>query len=168
MIDDDDAESVDAAPLDLTPRDVAPRRRATGSKRWAGLGVLAVVVAGLGFVLFQGLTNATVYFYNVDDAVARRDELGTARFRIQGNVIPESVDDSGDRMQFDLKYEDVVVPVVHTGDVPALFKPAIPVVLEGAFDGDVYRSDRMLLKHDETYDEEHEDRTREAERDARS
>ena len=164
----DDLESADAAPLDLTPREVVPRGRATGSRRWGGVLVLVVVIAGLGFVLFQGLSNATVYFHNVDDAVAKRDELGTSRFRMQGNVIASSVDDSGQRMEFDLKYDDVVVHVVHTGDVPAQFKPAIPVVLEGAFDGDVYRSDRMLLKHDETYDEEHEGRTREAERDARS
>jgi cytochrome c-type biogenesis protein CcmE len=165
---DDDLESADASPLDLTPRDVAPRRRASGSRRWGGLIVLGVVVAGLGFVLFQGLTNATVYFYNVDEAVAKRSDLGTSRFRIQGNVIPSSVDDEGQRMEFDLKYRDAVVHVVHTGDVPSLFKPAIPVVLEGAFQGDTYHSDRMLLKHDETYDEEHKSRTREAEQDARS
>ena len=71
-------------------------------------------------------------------------------------------------MEFDLKYHDVVVHVVHRGDVPSLFKPAIPVVLEGAFDGDVYRSDRMLLKHDSTYDEKHRTRTSEAQQDARS
>jgi cytochrome c-type biogenesis protein CcmE len=119
-------------------------------------------------VLFEGLTNATVYFYNVDQAVAKRSELGTSRFRIQGNVIPTSVRDEGQRMEFDLKYHDVVVHVVHTGDVPSLFKPAIPVVLEGSFRGDTYRSDRMLLKHDETYDEDHKSRTREAEQDART
>jgi cytochrome c-type biogenesis protein CcmE len=99
---------------------------------------------------------------------AKRSDLGTSRFRIQGNVIPSSVDDEGQRMEFDLKYRDAVVHVVHTGDVPSLFKPAIPVVLEGAFQGDTYHSDRMLLKHDETYDEEHKSRTREAEQDARS
>jgi cytochrome c-type biogenesis protein CcmE len=71
-------------------------------------------------------------------------------------------------MMFDLKYHGVVVPVVHTGDVPDLFKPKIPVVLEGAFDGGTYRSDRMLLRHDATYDEKHGTRTRQAERDART
>jgi cytochrome c-type biogenesis protein CcmE len=164
----DDDEAADAAPLDLTPRDVAPRHRATGRRRWGAIAALVVVVAGLGIVLFEGLTNATVYFYNVDEAVAKRPELGTSRFRLQGNVIAGSVHDRGDRMTFDLKYHGAVVHVVHTGDVPDLFQPKIPVVLEGAFDGDTYRSDRMLLRHDSTYDEEHRSRTRQAERDART
>ncbi len=166
----DDVESPDAAPLDLTPREVVVRARRTGARRWWGIAALVVVVAGLGFVLFEGLTNATVYFYNVDEAVAKRSELGSDRFRVQGNVIPGSVRDEGERMEFDLKFRGVQVHVVHTGDVPDLFKPSIPVVLEGHFqDGSTtYRSDRMLLRHDSTYDEEHEDRTRDAERDARS
>lgn len=165
VIDHDDAESPDATPLDLTPRDVQPRR-SSRRRRWGGLAVLVVVVAGLGFVLFEGLNNATVYFYNVDEAVAKRAELGDSRFRVQGNVIAGSVKDEGGRLEFDLKFRDAQIHVVHRGDVPDLFKPSIPVVLEGSFSGDEYRSDRMLLRHDSTYDEEHRDRKRQAEQDA--
>jgi cytochrome c-type biogenesis protein CcmE len=32
-----------------------------------------------------------------------------------------------------------------------MFKPGIPVVLEGRFTGDVFTSDRILVKHSETY-----------------
>ena len=162
----DDVESPDSTPLDLTPRDVAPRRRASGRQRWIGIFVLVAVVGALGVVLFEGLTSASVYFYNVDEAVAKKAELGTTRFRMQGNVIAGSVHHDGDRMTFDLKYHGVKVHVVHSGDVPDLFKPAIPVVLEGKFSGDVYRSDRMLLKHDATYDEKNKSRNRDAEKDA--
>lgn len=163
----DDAESPDAAPLDLTPREVMPRRRMSPRRRWGGIALLVVVVAGLGLVLFEGLSNATVYFYNVDQAVAKRDELGTSRFRIQGNVIAGSVQDHRGRFEFDLRYGDATVHVVHRGDVPDLFQPSIPVVLEGSFDSKgVYRSDRMLLRHDSSYDEKHANRTRDAERDA--
>lgn len=131
------------------------------------MAVLLVVVVALGVVLFEGLSNATVYFYNVDQAVAKRAELGSSRFRIQGNVIPGSVNNEGARLEFDLRYGSKSVHVIHRGDVPDLFKPSIPVVLEGSFDRDgVYRSDRMLLRHDSTYDEKHGDRTREAKRDA--
>lgn len=166
--DHDDLESADAAPLDLTPRVVAPRRRATRRQRRWAIAVLAVVVAGLGLVLFEALTSASVYFYNVDEAVAKRAQLGTTRFRIQGNVIASSVHDRGNHMTFDLKYHGAVVHVVHTGDVPDLFKPSIPIVLEGAFSGTTYHSDQMLLRHDATYDEEHKTRNREAEKDAKT
>jgi len=164
----DDIESADSTPLDLTPRDTAPRRRASGRQRWIGLAVLIAVVGGLGLVLFEGLTSASVYFYNVDEAVSKKEELGTTRFRIQGNVIAGSVRHDGDRMIFDLKYHGVKVHVVHSGDVPDLFKPAIPVVLEGKFsNGGVYRSDRMLLRHDATYDEKNQGRNRDAQKDAK-
>jgi cytochrome c-type biogenesis protein CcmE len=163
----DDAESADSAPLDLTPRNVAPRRKATKKQRWLAAGVLVVVVAALGGVLFEGLTNATVFFYNVDQAVAKRPELGSTRFRIQGNVIPGSVHDQGDAMAFDLKYHGVEVHVVHTGDVPDLFKPSIPVVLEGHFSGKVYKSDQMLLRHSPEYDTKHKSRDRQADQDAK-
>jgi cytochrome c-type biogenesis protein CcmE len=46
------------------------------------------------------------------------------------------------------------VPVVHTGGQPTgLFKDSIPVVLEGhwARGGDSYASDRIIVKHSETY-----------------
>ncbi len=163
----DDAESADAAPLDLTPRDVKPRRKATKKQRWIAAFVLVAVVGALGAVLFEGLTNATVFFYNVDQAVAKRSELGTSRFRIQGNVIPGTVHDLGSAMAFDLKYNGVEVHVVHTGDVPDLFKPQIPVVLEGHFQGKTFDSDQMLLRHSPEYDAKHPTRDREADQDAK-
>jgi cytochrome c-type biogenesis protein CcmE len=59
----------------------------------------------------------------------------------------------------------VPVEVHHEGDPPELFKAGEPVVLEGRWDRsvDVFASDRMLVKHDETYDEANKDRIVEAE-----
>ena len=47
------------------------------SKRvWAAL---AVVVGAVGFLMWQGLGNATVYFYTADEAVEEKGELGSAQ-----------------------------------------------------------------------------------------
>jgi cytochrome c-type biogenesis protein CcmE len=40
------------------------------------------------------------------------------------------------------------------------------VVVEGRFVGDRFRSEKILVKHDENYDEDNPDRIRDAERDA--
>ena len=41
---------------------------------------------------------------------------------------------------------------MHQGDPPELFQPGIPVVLEGRFAGRRrFDSDRILVKHAETY-----------------
>jgi cytochrome c-type biogenesis protein CcmE len=158
-------------PLDLTPRHRGPVAPVTG-RRWpAVVGIVAVVIA-LGFVLFNGLSNATVFFYNVDQAVAKRDEIGTSRVRLQGNVLANSIDRTANGVNFDLKYNGKVVKVTHTGEPPELFGPQIPIVLEGAFassaTGAVYRSDRMLIRHDSTYDEKNQKNVRDAERDAQN
>jgi len=117
-----------------------------------------VVVAALGFLVFQGLGNATLYFRTADEAVAQREQLGDRRFRIEGDVVDGSVRQVGNDVSFTLTKNDVRVPVQHKGDPPELFRPGIPVVLEGRFQGDHFSSDRILVKHSETYVAENPER----------
>ena len=117
-----------------------------------------VVLAALAFLVFQGLDNATVYFRTADEAVAQRNELGDRRFRIEGDVVDGSVRQDGNNVSFTLTSKSVEVPVVHKGDPPELFRPGIPVVLEGRFQDDHFSSDRMLVKHSETYVAENPER----------
>lgn len=117
-----------------------------------------VVLAALGFLVFQGLGNATLYFRTADEAVAQREQLGDRRFRIEGDVVDGSVRQVGNDVSFTLTKNDVRVPVQHKGDPPELFRPGIPVVLEGRFQGDHFSSDRILVKHSETYVAENPER----------
>ena len=110
-----------------------------------------VVLGALGFLVFQGLGNATLYFRTADEAVAQRAELGDRRFRIEGDVVDGSVRQVGNDVSFTLTKNEVEVPVRHKGDPPELFRPGIPVVLEGRFQGDHFSSDRIMVKHSETY-----------------
>jgi cytochrome c-type biogenesis protein CcmE len=122
----------------------------------------AVVLAALGFLVFQGLGNATLYFRTADEAVAQRAQLGDRRFRIEGDVVDGSVHQVGNDVSFTLVSKNVEVPVQHKGDPPELFRPGIPVVLEGKFQGNVFSSDRILVKHSETYVAQNPDRVKPA------
>jgi cytochrome c-type biogenesis protein CcmE len=133
---------------------------------------VAVVVAVLGlggFAVSQALGDATLFFRNADEAVAQRTELGLERFRLQGLVVAGSVveDPAAELVAFEVSWNGVVVPVEHRGDPPELFQDDIPVVLEGHWahvgDDAPFLSDRMLVKHDENYEEENSDRLAEAE-----
>jgi cytochrome c-type biogenesis protein CcmE len=119
----------------------------------------AVLIA-LGFLVYRGLDNATLYFRTAAEAVEQRNELGTRRFRIEGNVVEGSVKERGDALDFKIESDDTVVDVVHRGNQPALFKPGIPVVLEGRFADRslTFNSDRMLVKHSESYVADNPDR----------
>ena len=157
----EDTDDVDG--IDLTPRQAPPvgGGSADRSKRVAILGTLGVLVVALVFMAYQGLNNATVFFRNVDEAVAQRDELGDKRFRLQGSVVDGSLESDGTSVRFAVDYGGVETDVVHAGDPPELFQPASPVVLEGTWsqEGDWFASDRILVKHSEDYEAENPDRT---------
>ena len=146
--------------MDLTPRTgpegavaSAPRRRAPSSKRRKiGVSVvLAVLLAAMAIILFEGLSNATMYFYNADEAVAKKATLEDKRFRLQGQVVPGTVKDTGETVDFDVTFNGVTVAVQNQGSPPELFQEGIPVVLEGKWQGDVFASDRILVKHTSEY-----------------
>jgi cytochrome c-type biogenesis protein CcmE len=163
---------------DLTPRTVvAPRRR-----RWPAIVAVAVIAIAIGLLLTNALGSASLFFKNADEAVNERAALGDKRFRMQGTVIDGSVADTEvdgqGAVRFSVSFHDVRVDVVHIGEPLQLFKPGVPVVLEGAWvngaspdgkgfpcganDGWHFASDRMLVKHDNVYEAEQSDRLAEA------
>ena len=170
-----DAGPVDAGPVergndrtfDLTPRDAgtAPAAPKRGARRYVPLVLAAAVLVGVGLMV-SNLASATTYFFNVDEALARRSEIGDRRVRIQGNIVKGSVDQGADHLTFELKFHGKTVAVTHTGDVPDLFGPSIPVVIEGKFVGNRFESDRVLIKHDAKYQEKNSKRLKDAEKDA--
>jgi cytochrome c-type biogenesis protein CcmE len=157
----EDTDDVDG--LDLTPREVAPARSASADRgrRVAILGALGVLVVALVFMAYQGLNNATVFFRNVDEAVAERDSIGDRRFRLQGRVVDGSLESDGTSVTFTVEHAGVQAAVRHVGDPPELFQASIPVVLEGTWsdEGEWFESDRILVKHEEEYEAENPERT---------
>ncbi len=144
--------------LDLTPRVSAPKRR-------RGLAVslaLVAVVGALAFVAVKALGDASLFFLNADEAVEQRADLGDDRFRLQGTVVDGSVEETDAGVRFEVEFNGVTADVVHEGDPPELFQPDIPVVLEGNWDGVVFASDRILVKHSSEYEADNQERLEEA------
>ncbi len=121
------------------------------------LGVAVLLAGGL---LWKGLTNATVYFKTVDEAIAQRTELGDRRFRLEGVVLAGSVKEANGGVDFTVAENDAEVSVHHMGDPPELFRANVPVVLEGHFRGHTYESDSILVKHTNEYRKDNPDRVK--------
>ncbi len=152
--------------MELTPRTSAEVDDRPGPRRRSILayGVLLAVLVGLGVVVWQGLTSASLYFYNADEAVEQRTELGDRRFRLQGTVLDGTVEPSDDGVDFAVEFNAVRVDVRHEGDPPELFQPGIPVVLEGRWsDDEAFASDTIRVKHSEQYEADNGDRLDDAE-----
>ncbi len=153
--------------LDVSPRspgDAGPAR--PRRSRGLLLVVVLVVLGAAGFLVSRALSDATLFFYNVDEAVERLDELGTDRFRMQGSVVPGTLETTSDGVTFTIVYNGVEAEVRHRGDPPELFGDTIPIVIEGRWEGVVFGSDRILIRHDETYVEDNGERISDAEREA--
>jgi len=167
VVEDMDEESGEAGPLDLTPSASRPQQR---PRRPMSIVVLLVVVAAVVFVLLRTLGDASLFFYEVDEAVAARSELGAERFRVVGTPQPGLVEtrlDGQAAVVFTLCVADVLADVAHLGDPAELFQPGVPVVLQGSWvagdlpglhslpfaagDGWYLRTDHMVVKHDNDY-----------------
>lgn len=114
--------------------------------------VAAVVcIVAIGLLVFQVLSPNLVYFRTPTEALERREEEGTRRFRLAGNVVDGSVRESDDGVRFEVTDGESTVVVAHRGDPPQLFKDGAPVVCEGRWSGERFASDRIMIKHGEEY-----------------
>jgi cytochrome c-type biogenesis protein CcmE len=133
-----------------------PRRALLGNRRRQVIALL-VIAGAVSFLLLEGLNNATVYFKTADQAVADKAALGDRQFRIEGTVEP-GVHQVGTTTDFSIYANGVRVSVVDSADPPQLFKTGVPVVLDGHWEGSVYASDQIMVKHTASYTEAHPDR----------
>jgi cytochrome c-type biogenesis protein CcmE len=137
-----------------------------GKRAYISLGAIAVAI---GFLVFQGLGNATEYFKTTEEAVAQQASIGSGRFRLEGIVVEGTVcAPTGGGVQFLVETNGKKLGVKHDGDPPELFRANIPVVLSGSFDaklarltdvdGPTFRSDLVMIKHSNEYIQKNKDR----------
>lgn len=110
----------------------------------------AALLVGVVAVLLFTLNSNLVYFNTPTELV--QDEVDTERrFRLGGQVAEATVVQTADGVTFEVTDGRYSVPVVHRGAPPQLFQEGTGVVVEGSWDGSTFRSDSMLVKHDEQY-----------------
>jgi cytochrome c-type biogenesis protein CcmE len=163
---DDDAspDELGGGGLDLSPRTGpggAPRRRA-----WPWIAAVVILVGGIGFVISRALSEATQFYLQADEAVARHDEMGVRSFRLEGTVVEHSVQKTDGGVVFRVAANGTEVTVDHVGDPPQLFQDCIPVVVEGRWQRPTgpasFESTAIIVAHDPTYEEKNGQRIEQA------
>jgi cytochrome c-type biogenesis protein CcmE len=147
-----------ATGVDLTPRTTGPvvanRKRKLGAPA-----LLALVLVAAGFVVWQFLSNATMFFCNADEVGHRSECMGDKRFRLQGTVVKGTVV-NGTPTTFLVAYKGTSIPVQMGTEPNGIFREDIPVVIEGRMVGGTFQGDRLLVKHDEKYVAQNPDRVK--------
>jgi cytochrome c-type biogenesis protein CcmE len=112
-------------------------------------GLLAVLI---GFLVWGGLSDSLVYYLTPTEAVEQQADFPDGeRLRLGGLVEAGTVSDTADGVSFAVSDGATSVQVIHTGTPPQLFQEDIGVVVEGAWTGDEFHSDLLLVRHDEQY-----------------
>jgi cytochrome c-type biogenesis protein CcmE len=112
-------------------------------------GVIAVVLV----LTAASLSNNLTYYLYPTEAIDQRPEFPDGeRFRLAGLVMEDSLEDLGDHLEFMVTDGGADVTVELTGTPPPLFSEGVPVLVEGAWSGDVFAADSALIRHDENYE----------------
>jgi cytochrome c-type biogenesis protein CcmE len=109
----------------------------TNNQKWVYLAAVLLVGAGIGYLVFSGLSQNSVYFLNVGEALAMPAEK-LSQARLFGSVSADNVvlDSTGMGVSFTALDKDdpaQAIRVHYRGAVPDTFKPGVEVILEGAF-----------------------------------
>lgn len=127
----------------------SPKRRA---KFAIGGGI--IVLALLGLVAWaMTRPNATSFYYTTSELQSVALAAGPEEYRVNGNVIPESVVRDGLRTTFDITDGTTPVTVETAESLPDAFWTAmdagssqVEVVAQGRYDGDTFRATQVFAK----------------------
>lgn len=169
-------ESADAAPLPSAadgpegpaathaPAPALKRATSTSStsrqQRLRLIVVGAVLVGAFAFLLVKGLGSSLDYFETVDQALQSKAMLGTKTFRLEGLVVPGSVQRHDGGVDFVASGSKGRIDVVNTGNPPQLFQNDIPVVVVGHFSGATFVSNQIIVDHSAQYVAQYPNRVR--------
>lgn len=102
------------------------------------IAALFLFLGGLGYLLFTGFSQNSVYFLEVSEALAMTpDQLGSARLfgTVKAGEIKRHEEGLGvSFMLEDAHNKKIVLPVVFNGAVPDTFKSGAEVIVEGNID----------------------------------
>ncbi len=111
------------------------------------MGLLAILI---GFLVFN-IRDNLVYYRVPDEVIADTAITEADRFRLGGQVVPGSISNDESTVTFSVTDGKQTIVVVHQGTPQQLFQEGIGVVVEGTWNGAIFSSDSMIIKHDEQY-----------------
>ncbi|HEX2057255.1 MAG TPA: cytochrome c maturation protein CcmE [Actinomycetota bacterium] len=132
-----------------SPTAGSPKRRA---KFAIGGGI--IVLSLLGLVAWaMNRTGATSFYYTTSELQGAALAAGAEEYRVNGNVIPDSVVQEGLRTTFDITDGTTAVTIVTDETLPDAFWSAmaagsneVEVVAEGRYDGSRFTASQVFAK----------------------
>src|SRR5215470_15291063 len=97
----------------------------------------ALIVAAVSYLVYAGIRTTSMYYFTLDEFLARRDAHVGEDLRVKGWVRDGSIrwDPRTNDLAFELARQDGSAPVAVTyrGVLPDMFAPGREVVVEGRY-----------------------------------
>jgi cytochrome c-type biogenesis protein CcmE len=110
---------------------------------------IAIVVLALGFLIYTGLSDNMVYYYHVDEYLAKASLLNGEKVKVNGKVALGTIE----KDQMDYRFiihgsERNRLNVFYHGVVPDTFKDGSDVVVEGTYDPNqrIFHASTLMAK----------------------
>lgn len=115
------------------------------------IGVICIAIAAI--LVFMGVRQGGVALYMMPDKIVAGDINPNQRIKAGGIVVPGSVkvDENTALMHFEIEHGGIIIPAEFNGLAPALFEEGKETILEGWYRDGVFKTERILAKHDEDY-----------------
>jgi cytochrome c-type biogenesis protein CcmE len=116
-----------------------------------------VVFLALAYLGYRGFSGSASYYYTVSEVVEKGDSVYGKNVRVNGDVVPGSVDWKPERLALSFVIADVgeSLLVTYKGIVPDAFKAGNEVVVAGKLNADgVLRATEILTKCPSKYEPE--------------
>lgn len=126
-------------------------------KKAIAIAAIAVAAIALAFFSSGSIEENLVYYWSPTELLQRGKSAYNATVRLGGVVEKGSMDWNEDTL--DLKFRLSMAPekgtdainVLSKGAPPQMFREGIGAVVEGYYDGGLFRADRVMVKHSNEY-----------------
>jgi cytochrome c-type biogenesis protein CcmE len=119
------------------------------------------IIAGLGFLIFRGISDTGVYYMTVGELIKKADSLKGDSVRISGDVVAGTINYNQRDLILSFAIRDTVNPsktinALYNGPAPDAFKEGVEVVLQGIYDMEVnlFTAKELLAKCPSKYGSE--------------
>jgi cytochrome c-type biogenesis protein CcmE len=122
-------------------------------RRLFGASAIVVVLGALTWLSYGSLGDNLVYYWSPTELVQRGAAAEGVTVRLGGLVVPGTFDLSACSPGCNFKISDgrTEVAVATAGMPPQMFREGIGVVVEGALEGQTFRTERVMIKHSNEY-----------------
>ena len=125
---------------------------------------VVLIAASFIYLMFLGMEEGSMYYLEVSEFFGKLDEIGQTKVRVNGEIIPGSLNYNTNSMELGFSLRDIdgsgELKVVYKGTPPDLLdEEGVTLVAEGSYNKKtgIFEAKKLLVKCPSKYEKKEED-----------